>query len=56
MKQVLRQRNKAMIIRTIAAKIKEFLHMNRAIIIYGARRTGKTTLLNSLAEDFTNLL
>jgi len=30
--------------------------MNRAIIIYGARRTGKTTLLNSLAEDFTNIL
>lgn len=41
-----------MIYRSILSDIKRFLHKGKAIIIYGARRTGKTTILKHLAESF----
>lgn len=44
-----------MIKRTIQPLISNFMHRQRAIIIYGARRTGKTTILNSLAESLSNI-
>jgi predicted AAA+ superfamily ATPase len=40
-----------MIKRTILELLPNYLYKQRAIIIYGARRTGKTTILNSLAEN-----
>jgi uncharacterized protein len=44
-----------MISRTIIPMLSRFMHKNRAIIIYGARRTGKTTILNVLAESLNNI-
>lgn len=41
-----------MIYRSILSDVKRFLHKGKAIIIYGARRTGKTTILKHLAESF----
>jgi len=43
-----------MIKRTVLDKIYTFLHKKRAIIIYGARRTGKTTLLKEFTKSFGN--
>jgi predicted AAA+ superfamily ATPase len=43
-----------MILRTALNIVKNYLHKGRAIIIYGARRTGKTTILNALAESLEN--
>ena len=43
-----------MIPRTVQKIMQNYLHKQRAIIIYGARRTGKTTILNALAEHLTN--
>lgn len=40
-----------MIKRTILELLPSYLNKQRAIIIYGARRTGKTTILNSLEEN-----
>ncbi len=45
-----------MIKRTLLGLIPGFMHQNRAIIIYGPRRTGKTTILNALAETMSNYL
>ncbi len=45
-----------MIRRTVLKLINNYLQKNRAIIIYGARRTGKTTILNALAEKIDNYL
>jgi len=36
--------------------IPKFMHKKRAIIIYGARRTGKTTLMQVLSKDLSKLL
>ncbi|MBW6514596.1 MAG: ATP-binding protein [Candidatus Syntrophosphaera sp.] len=44
-----------MIARTILELIPQYMHKGRAIIIYGARRTGKTTILNSLAAGLKDL-
>ncbi|MCF7913193.1 MAG: ATP-binding protein [Candidatus Cloacimonetes bacterium] len=44
-----------MIKRTILPLLSRYLHKKRAIIIYGARRTGKTTLMNALAESLENI-
>lgn len=44
-----------MVNRTILGTIPEFMHKHRAIIIYGARRTGKTTILNALAQTLSNV-
>ncbi|HRX76620.1 MAG: ATP-binding protein [Candidatus Cloacimonetes bacterium] len=43
-----------MIQRAVHGVIQKYLHKRRAIIIYGARRTGKTTLLNSIRANLTN--
>lgn len=43
-----------MIERSILAKIPSYWHKRRAIVIYGARRTGKTTILNAIASGLTN--
>jgi uncharacterized protein len=43
-----------MIQRTVHSILQNFLHKGRAIIIYGARRTGKTTVLNAIAETLSN--
>lgn len=43
-----------MIQRAVYSIIQKYLHKRRAIIIYGARRTGKTTLLNYIAENLSN--
>lgn len=40
-----------MIIRKIQSEIEKFLYIGKAIIVYGPRQTGKTTLLNILAES-----
>lgn len=45
-----------MIPRTVLELIGKYLHKNRAIIIYGARRTGKTTILNEIAKNIDNYL
>lgn len=45
-----------MIPRTVLNLINTYLHKKRAIIIYGARRTGKTTILNAIAESIENYL
>lgn len=44
-----------MIYRTILGLIPQYMHKGRAIIIYGARRTGKTTILNAIAEGLSDL-
>jgi len=44
-----------MIKRTILELLPSYLHKQRAIVIYGARRTGKTTILNSWAENLDNV-
>ncbi len=44
-----------MIKRTIQSKLQGFMHKQRALILYGARRTGKTTLLNAMAESLNNV-
>ena len=44
-----------MISRTIIPNLSKYMHKNRAIIIYGARRTGKTTILNALADSLSNI-
>ena len=44
-----------MIARTIQELIPQYMHKGRAIIIYGARRTGKTTILNALAASLSDL-
>jgi uncharacterized protein len=41
-----------MIRRTIQDTIPGYMHKQRSIIIYGARQTGKTTILKALAESF----
>ncbi len=38
------------ITRTLESKIKERFHSGRAIILYGARRVGKTTLIKTISE------
>jgi len=38
--------------RSIQSKIEEVLFKNKVIIIYGARRTGKTTLVKAILENF----
>jgi len=43
-----------MIQRTVQELIKSYLGKRRAIIIYGARRTGKTTILNAIAAGLSN--
>ncbi len=43
-----------MIKRTVQKILTNYLHKQRAIIIYGARRTGKTTILNAIAQDLKN--
>jgi len=45
-----------MISRQIEQMIPKFMHKKRAIIIYGARRTGKTTLMQVLSKDLSKLL
>jgi uncharacterized protein len=45
-----------MISRQIEQLISKFMHKKRAIIIYGARRTGKTTLVQALSKDLNKLL
>lgn len=45
-----------MIPRTVLTLVNKYLHKNRAIIIYGARRTGKTTILNAIAKNLENYL
>jgi uncharacterized protein len=40
--------------RTIKKKIEEFLFKGKVIIIYGARRVGKTTLSKQLLESYPN--
>ncbi|MFU8843726.1 MAG: ATP-binding protein [Bacteroidales bacterium] len=40
--------------RTIKQKIEEFLFKGKVIIIYGARRVGKTTLSKQLLESYPN--
>lgn len=44
-----------MIKRTVLNTIPKFMHKGRAIIVYGARRTGKTTILNALAQDLDDI-
>ncbi len=44
-----------MITRTIHGKLQAYMHKQRALILYGARRTGKTTLLNAIAESISNV-
>jgi predicted AAA+ superfamily ATPase len=43
-----------MIHRSIESILQKYLHKRRAIVIYGARRTGKTTILNKIAESLSN--
>lgn len=43
-----------MIQRTVQSIMQKYLHKRRAIIIYGARRTGKTTVLNAITEALSN--
>jgi predicted AAA+ superfamily ATPase len=45
-----------MIKRTILDILTNYTHKNRAIIIYGPRRTGKTTILNAIAKTISNYL
>jgi predicted AAA+ superfamily ATPase len=45
-----------MIPRQIGKQVLRLMHKNRAIIIYGARRTGKTTLIRDLMQDMPNAL
>jgi len=45
-----------MITRTIQNVISGYMHKGRAIIIYGPRRTGKTTILNKFSEQISNYL
>lgn len=45
-----------MIHRTILDILSGYTHKNRAIIIYGPRRTGKTTILNIIAKKIDNYL
>jgi predicted AAA+ superfamily ATPase len=45
-----------MIVRQMEQVIPRYMHKKRAIIIYGARRTGKTTLMQALSKDMSNLL
>lgn len=45
-----------MITRQIEPTINRYMHKKRAIIIYGARRTGKTTLIRKLSEGKEKLL
>ncbi len=45
-----------MIIRTYNDVITRYLHKRRGIILFGARRTGKTTILNALAKEFEHNL
>lgn len=42
------------ITRTIEPKIKEWLFKNRVIIIYGARQTGKSTLVKRIIKEFSD--
>ncbi|NLW18490.1 MAG: ATP-binding protein [Candidatus Cloacimonetes bacterium] len=44
-----------MIKRTVLEMIPKFMYKGRAIIIYGARRTGKTTILKALAQGLEDL-
>lgn len=43
-----------MIKRTVQDIISKYIHKKRALIFYGARRTGKTTILNALAQNLEN--
>jgi len=45
-----------MIPRQIELQVHNLMHKNRAIVIYGARRTGKTTLIRSLIRDLPAVL
>jgi len=45
------QSDKQLIPRKLLRNIKERLFQNKAIIIYGPRKVGKTTLVNSLLSD-----
>jgi predicted AAA+ superfamily ATPase len=45
------QSDKQLIPRKLLRNIKERLFRNKAIIIYGPRQVGKTTLVNSLFSD-----
>lgn len=45
-----------MIVRTIQSKLQSYMHKQRALILYGARRTGKTTILNAIGETLSNVL
>jgi uncharacterized protein len=42
-----------MILRTIQDAIEKILFKGKAIIIYGARQVGKTTLLKSIQQGFS---
>ncbi|MDY0151851.1 MAG: ATP-binding protein [Candidatus Cloacimonas sp.] len=43
-----------MIHRNILNIVSNYMYKRRALIMYGARRTGKTTILNALAESLEN--
>ncbi len=45
-----------MIPRQIEKQVLQLLHKNRAIIIYGARRTGKTTFVRDLMKNLPDVL
>ena len=47
--------NKVYIPRIIEKKIKDCLFKKKVIIIYGARQTGKTTLVKKILADYKNL-
>jgi len=42
--------------RTIASKIEEYFFKGKAIIIYGARQVGKTTLVKALSESYPDCI
>lgn len=44
-----------MIHRTVLELIPKYLHKGRAVIIYGARRTGKTTILKALERSLNDI-
>lgn len=44
-----------MINREVLNKLKDYMHRKRALVLLGARRTGKTTILKALAENGTHL-
>jgi predicted AAA+ superfamily ATPase len=43
-----------MLSRTLEAQIRDYLFQGRVVTLFGARRTGKTTLVRSLLEHYVN--